>query len=102
MADRLNMAKTEALEIAAKIKGISTDNAAAIDAMDTVNQKLKNAWESDAQRAYEECFVAMRNKLNSYTELLEDYSNTLKKVVDGTFNTDAEYANNIRAKYGTK
>ena len=43
----------------------------------------------------------MKSKLNTYTALLAEYSDTLTKVTNGTFTTDSEYANNIRAKFGS-
>ena len=38
---------------------------------------------------------------DTYTALLAEYSDTLTKVTNGTFTTDSEYANNIRAKFGS-
>ena len=100
MANELTMNKTTALNIAAKIKQISVDNENAVKAIENANSQLRGGWNSDAQRAYEECFLSMKQKLNSYTALLAEYSETLTKVTNGTFTTDSEYANNIRAKFG--
>ena len=101
MADKLTMDKGTALNIAARIKKISTDNDAAIKALESANSQLRSGWQSDAQKAYEECFLQMKSKLNAYTALLAEYSDTLTKVTNGTFTTDTEYANNIRAKFGS-
>ena len=100
MADMLTMDKQQALSIAQQIKKISVDNDNAIKALDNANRTLRSGWQSDAQRAYEECFLQMRAKLNTFTSLLQEYSETLTKVTNGTFTTDSEYANNIRAKFG--
>ena len=100
MADKLTMDKSTALRIAQQIKKISTDNDNAIKALEKANQTLRSGWQSDAQKAYEECFNNMKTKLNSYTALLAEYSETLRKVTEGTFSTDTEYANNIRTKFG--
>lgn len=100
MADRLTMSKPEALQVASTIKQISQDNANAIIALERANARLRSGWDADAQRAYEECFLQMKSKLNTYTELLAEYSDTLTRVANGTFATDTEYANNIRAKFG--
>lgn len=100
MANEITMDKQLALSIAAQIKKISVDNDNAIKALEKANQTLQTGWRSDAQRAYEECFTQMKNKLNIYTALLQEYSDTLTKVTNGTFTTDSEYANNIRAKFG--
>ncbi len=101
MADKLTMEKSKALGIAQKIKKISADNDAAIKALEKANADLRTGWQSDAQKAYEECFMQMKSKLNTYTQLLAEYSDTLTKVTNGTFTTDSEYANNIRAKFGS-
>ena len=100
MADKLTMDKSTALSIAQQIKKISVDNDNAIKALERANQTLRSGWQADAQRAYEECFTQMKSKLNTYTALLAEYSDTLTKVTNGTFTTDSEYANNIRAKFG--
>lgn len=100
MADSLHMDKSLALSIAQQIKKISVDNDNAIRALERANQTLRSGWQSDAQRAYEECFIQMKSKLNTYTALLAEYGDTLTKVTNGTFTTDSEYANNIRAKFG--
>lgn len=100
MANELQMDKTLALSIAQQIKKISVDNNTAIQALEKANQTLSTGWKADAQKAYEECFLQMKNKLNMYTELLAEYSDTLTRVTNGTFTTDTEFANNIRAKFG--
>ena len=100
MGDNITMDKNTALSIAQQIKKISVDNENAIKALERANQTLKSGWQADAQRAYEECFNQMKSKLNTYTALLAEYSDTLTKVTNGTFTTDSEYANNIRAKFG--
>ena len=79
MADKLTMDKSQALSIAQQIKKISVDNDNAIKALERANQTLRSGWQADAQKAYEECFTQM----------------------NGTFTTDSEYANNIRAKFGS-
>ena len=96
MADKLTMDKSQALSIAQQIKKISVDNDNAIKALERANQTLRSGWQ-----AYEECFTQMKSKLNTYTALLAEYSDTLTKVTNGTFTTDSEYANNIRAKFGS-
>ena len=101
MQDELTMNRTQALGIAQKIKKISEDNDAAIKALEKANAELRTDWHSEAQKAYEECFMQMKSKLNTYTQLLAEYSDTLTKVTNGTFTTDSEYANNIRAKFGS-
>lgn len=100
MAGEITMSKETALKIAQDIKKISADNDNAIKALERANQTLRGGWKSDAQRAYEECFIQMKSKLNTYTALLAEYSDTLTKVTNGMFTTDSEYANNIRSKFG--
>lgn len=101
MANEIQMIKDPALEIAQKIKKISVDNDNAIKALERANQTLRSGWQADAQKAYEECFLQMKSKLNTYTALLAEYSDTLTKVTNGVFSTDSEYANNIRSKFGS-
>lgn len=101
MADKLTMDKSQALSIAQQIKRISVDNDNSIKALEKANQTLRSGWQADAQKAYEECFTQMKSKLNTYTALLAEYSDTLTKVTNGVFTTDSEYANNIRAKFGS-
>lgn len=64
-------------------------------------QKTKNSdyWVNKISRNRER--DAEIDKLNTYTALLAEYSDTLTKVTNGTFTTDSEYANNIRAKFGS-
>lgn len=100
MADKLTLEKQTALKIASDIKKISVDNANAIKALEKANQTLRSGWQADAQRAYEECFTQMKTKLNTYTQLLAEYSDTLTKVTNGMMTTDSDFANNIRAKFG--
>lgn len=81
MADKLTMDKSQALSIAQQIKKISVDNDNSIKALERANQTLRSGWQADAQRAYEECFLQMKTKLNTYTALLAEYSDTLTKLL---------------------
>lgn len=83
MADKLTMDKSQALSIAQQIKKISVDNDNAIKALERANQTLRSGWQADAQKAYEECFTQMKSKLNTYTALLAEYSDTLTIVYVG-------------------
>lgn len=100
MASILKMSKPEALQIANEIKKISFDNEKAVNRMTSLNEQLRQGWDADAQRAFDECFTKMKASLSMYTDLIKDYSQTLTKVTEDTFQNDTEYSHQIRAKYG--
>ena len=102
MASKLKMNKDEAIKIANQIKQISDANDKAIKTLTKINQDLRNGCEADSQKAYEDCFVQMKDSLAKYTELLNEYSKTLKKVTNNTFNNDTEHAQYIRKQFGNK
>ena len=95
MASKLIMSKEEALAASAKLISIKNEHEANISKMMSLMKELKAGWQADSEVAYEECFSSMTTAFNKYSQLLEDYSSTLKRVTLETFNNDSNYANQI-------
>lgn len=98
-ATLLTQDKTVALNCANRLQSIKAEHEGNIAKMKALMLELDAVWKGDSETAYNECFMSMTSTFNKYSQLLEDYSATLTRVTNNTFNNDSQHASEIYASF---
>lgn len=91
--------KTVALNCASRLQSIKAEHEGNIAKMKALLAELNSVWKGDSEVAYDECFTSMTSTFNKYSQLLEDYSTTLTRVTNNTFNNDSQHASEIMSQF---
>lgn len=79
-------------ETKAKLEGVLAEQKAILDDAEMVIvTKLSGAWECQAQKAYQDAFIAVKNStLNQINQLIELFGIAFEKSQEGLYNVNVD------------
>ena len=91
----MRITKEEILEISNTLISLKNEHETNIARSRNIMNGMLETWQSETVIAFDECLLSMTSTFNRYSQLLEDFSSTIIRMTNNSFNNDSQYANEV-------
>lgn len=92
MADKIKVGVTELLHASSMFSKAAQDCTDIKQNIETATEKLTDNWNGDSYKAFEKTYLILDRNMDTYTEILQEYSKALSDIAKAYQNQDGAIA----------